>query len=44
MMSVILFAIIGHYINAGIMYWACFSVFCLAKSISTLVSLSEDAS
>ena len=44
MMSVILFAIIGHYINAGAMYWACFGVFCLAKILGMIISSIKDAS
>lgn len=30
-MSIVLFAIIGATIKAGVWYWVCFAVYCLAK-------------
>ena len=30
-MSIILFALIGSAIKAGVAYWICFGIFCVAK-------------
>ena len=32
-MTIVLFAIIGACIKAGVAYWICFSIFCVHKAI-----------
>ncbi len=41
-MSVVLFAIIGATIKAGVGYWICFSVYCLICLIQLVAKLIED--
>lgn len=41
-MSVVLFAIIGTTIKAGVGYWICFSVYCLISLIQLIAKLIED--
>lgn len=42
-MSIVLFALIGAYINAGVAYWICFSLFCIIKTISLICTIVEKA-
>ena len=38
-MSIILFALIGHTINANSIYWICYGVFCVITLIKAFVKL-----
>lgn len=41
-MSVVLFALIGAQINAGVAYWICFAVYCAIKlGVSVYKALDE---
>lgn len=35
-MSIVLFAMIGSAIDAGVAYWICFSVYCLIRLIISI--------
>ena len=40
-MSILLFALIGAYIKAGVAYWICFSIHCLIKVILIFAEVAE---
>lgn len=41
-MLMILLAIIGVKINAGVLYWACLCIYCVAQFCKTLVSIVDE--
>ena len=41
-MAIVLFAIIGATIDAGVGYWICFSVYCVFRVIKALIEVLED--
>lgn len=41
-MAIVLFAIIGATIEAGVGYWICFSVYCVLRFIKALLEVLED--
>lgn len=41
-MSIVLFAIIGAHINAGVGYWICYGLFCLFKLIGGIKSAGKE--
>lgn len=41
-MQIILFAIIGAAINAGVAYWICYGIFCAWKIIKFVVQICSD--
>jgi hypothetical protein len=41
-MSMVLFAIIGSQINAGVWYWICFGVFCVCKLSQAIKETIEE--
>ena len=41
-MSIVLFAIIGAHINAGIGYWICFGGYCLLKLVRAIITVVTD--
>lgn len=40
-MGIVLFAMIGAAINAGVAYWICFALYCVEKIIKLLVNLAD---
>ena len=40
-MSIVLFALIGAYMKAGVAYWICFSIHCLIRVILIIAELAE---
>lgn len=42
-MSIVLFAIIGATIKAGVGYWICFSILCLIKAITIIAKVIKEA-
>lgn len=43
-MSIVLFALIGAYIKAGVAYWICFSIHCLIKVTLIIAEVVEKLS
>ena len=41
-MSIVLLAIIGATIKAGVAYWICFSVYCLIRFIKVIAEIIEE--
>lgn len=40
-MSIILFALIGAKIDAGVVYWVCFGLYCAAWTFGKLMKLAS---
>lgn len=40
-MGIVLFAMIGAAINAGVAYWICFALYCIEKIIRLLANLAN---
>ena len=41
-MSIVLFALIGASINAGVTYWICFSIYCMLKVINFFLNILNE--
>ena len=42
MISMILFAIIGAHINAGVWYWICFGLYCTVTVIKAIIEAIKE--
>ena len=41
-MSIVLFAIIGAKIDAGVAYWICFSIYCVFRVLKILYDIAKE--
>lgn len=42
-MSIVLFAIIGANIHAGVAYWICYGVFCFSKVVKAIFEAVKES-